>query len=116
MKTIVFSLLFLLFIYIGYRVFATIYYFRVLKGGLVQQNLEEFKQTLGVGYQFRYTADGIRRYKWRKGWYIIRASFDEAGRLINSHKNEVNLLRIVAEFTIPAPKNTNTSRATEKIA
>lgn len=116
MKFFLFSFLIVFIGFIAYRVIAIIYYFSVLRLRLLGQNLEFFKQILGVGYQFRYTADGIRRYKWPKGWYVIRASFDEAGNLIASKKREINLFRLIAEFTIPAPKKAIFNEVKEQIA
>lgn len=116
MKLVIYCVLITFLGFVTYRAAAIIYYFRALRSKLLDQNLEFFKQVLGVGYQFRYTADGIRRYKWRKGWYIIRASFDETGNLIESNKMEISLFKLIAEFTIPAPKNSNYTEARERIA
>jgi hypothetical protein len=116
MEIVIICILIILICFLIYKAAAIIYYFRVLRLNLLGQNLEFFKQFLGVGYQFRYTVDGLRRYKWQKGWYTIRASFDDSGNLIGSNKKEINFFRLIAEFTIPAPKNSNYTQAGEYTA
>jgi len=116
MKLVIYSVLIAFLGFISYRVAAIIYYFKVLRSMLLDQNLEDFKQVLGVGYQFRYTSNGIRRYKWRKGWYIIRASFNDIGNLIPSGKNEIGLFNVLAEFTVPSTSLSNIEQSKELIA
>jgi hypothetical protein len=64
-----------------YKMFAYLT-FLGLRKKLQSANLDMFKDLLGNRYQFKHISDGIRKYKWFKGFVTIRGSFNEAGELI----------------------------------
>ncbi|CAN5791133.1 hypothetical protein BH11BAC4_BH11BAC4_08490 [soil metagenome] len=65
-----------------YNLIVSIYFLE--KGNhLKGQLLEVFIKRLGKKYKCKELGAGITRYKWKKGWIIIKADFDEALRACN---------------------------------
>jgi hypothetical protein len=66
-----------------YRVISHIYIVR-LQRMLENGDLSLFLEVLGPRHKMRQLANGIERYKWKKGWITIRADFDEKGKLVST--------------------------------
>lgn len=61
---------------------ASLIYFLNLKAKLKHADLNTFTKVLGENHKHRLQFNGLIRYKWSKGWVIIKANFDENGNLI----------------------------------
>ncbi|MFT3945418.1 MAG: hypothetical protein QM763_00475 [Agriterribacter sp.] len=70
----------LLIIYICIQVFR----FSYLQKKLNHTNLDGYKKVLGENYRSKPIDQKTRRYKWEKGFFIIRAHFDEKGNLVGT--------------------------------
>ncbi|MFT3681366.1 MAG: hypothetical protein QM791_13900 [Ferruginibacter sp.] len=72
------------FVWVFFKLVTFFIYIR-LKKKLTGTDLETFTRQLGDDYAFRFLEDNKRRYKWKKGLLIIKASFDEQDRLASRH-------------------------------
>ncbi len=79
----------LMFLFV-YKLF-TFLIFLILKARLRNGNFDSFTRILGSKYQYRLTFNGLRRYKWSKLWFAVKANFDEKGNLI-CHKVEPQII------------------------
>lgn len=75
-------------LFLFYKILTVMYcryiLFPILKGSTVS----DFVRVLGSNFRCRLVYTGAIRYKWTKGWIIIRATFDDEGRLLDiSHKS-----------------------------
>jgi hypothetical protein len=62
----------------------TFFIYRRLTRKLKGADLETFTRHFGEDYAFRFLSGDIRRYKWQKGLFVIKASFDKQDRLTYS--------------------------------
>lgn len=56
--------------------------FSSLQKKLSKKNLDSHKKILGDDFRTRAVDMKIRRYKWEKGIFIVRAHFDADGNLV----------------------------------
>ncbi len=83
----------------------TIAYYYYLRRKLKNATLDNFKAILGTKYQYRLIHTKATRYKWYKGWVIIRATFDDTGKLVSEDKPEFNLIKPISEFNLSSSIN-----------
>src|ERR1700712_5674758 len=69
---------------IGFVAYTMLSFFIISKkkSKIKEQNLDAYKAAFGTYYQYRKLENGLLRYKWTKGWLILRASFDTDGNLV----------------------------------
>ena len=77
-------------------------YFQRLKHKLKDGDIDTFKKLLGQNYQYRDLYNGLTRCKWFKGWLVIKANFNEEGKLICSRIIPYNFLRLRSEMLFSA--------------
>ncbi|MEO8770201.1 MAG: hypothetical protein ABI402_08955 [Ferruginibacter sp.] len=77
-------LVYILIFLIGFIAYTMLTFFIISKkkSRIKEQNLDAYKSAFGTYYQYRKLENGLFRYKWPKGWLILRASFDANGNLI----------------------------------
>lgn len=73
--------------------------FSFLQKKLYQKNLKGYKKILGEDYRSRAVDMKIRRYKWEKGIFIVRAHFDDEGNLIGRQNIRTRFSRKKKEIT-----------------
>lgn len=59
----------------------TFFIYRKLTKKLKDADLDAFTQHFGDDYVFRFSSNDVRRYKWKKGLFVVKASFDKQDRL-----------------------------------
>jgi hypothetical protein len=64
-----------------YKSITYVFIYNRLKKKLRNADLFTFITYLGEDYVYRFSADSTRRYKWKKGLLVIKASFDHDDRL-----------------------------------
>ena len=64
-------------IWIIYNSLQTLYVIR-LERELKKQDLKTYIEKLGTDHRYRDLGNGFIRHKWKKGWMVIKADFDEA--------------------------------------
>jgi hypothetical protein len=65
-----------------------------LRQQLINADLKTFKKTLGNNYRFKTYDNGYTKYKWSKGWIVVKAEFDKEGNL----KSEIIFLLYLGEL------------------
>ena len=78
------ALVYILVFLIGFVAYTMLSFFIISKKitKIKEQKLDAYKTAFGTYYQYRKLDNGLFRYKWTKGWLILRASFDAEGNLI----------------------------------
>jgi len=67
-----------------------VYYRFYLRAKLKDANLATFKKIPGSSYQYKVMHANAVKYKWIKGWFVVRAVFDENGRWLENDKPPYN--------------------------
>lgn len=76
----------------------TIWYAYRLKRQLENASLPQFKETLGEHYHYKNMFNDTWRYKWKKGWIIVKGNFDANGHLVKEDVFKVFIFRLVTEI------------------
>ena len=63
-----------------YKVITFFIYRRLMKR-LKGADLDTFTRYLGEDYVFRFLSGDVRRYRWKKGLFVVKAGLDEQDRL-----------------------------------
>lgn len=88
-KIFPYALVIVLFL-ILYKLTTFIVYSRIKKK-LMGADLYTFTIHLGDDYVYRFLSDEIKRYKWKKGLLIIKASFDKEDKLVSNQILSFNI-------------------------
>lgn len=62
----------------------TFFIYKKLTKKLKGADLDTFTNHFGEDYVFRFSTTGTRRYKWKKGLFVVKASFDKQDQLAYS--------------------------------
>lgn len=81
----------------GYKLITWLYYLRI-RHLLANQPLDRFKKKLGHHCKYKPMLSGLKRYKWMNVWIIVKADFDDAGKLSNSNKISFRPMNIISEI------------------
>ena len=100
MIKIAFFFLGFIMLYFFYKVFTLLYYYFYLRIKLRNASLDTFIKVLGDSYQQRIIYEGVYRYKWYKGWIVVRATFDQKGNLVRTERHEYDISKPITEFTL----------------
>lgn len=76
----------------------TFFIYSRLKKKLSMADLDTFKSQLGEDYVFSFLSDEIRRYKWKKGLLVIKASFDYHDRQASSRILSFNFFTLFTKI------------------
>ena len=81
-----------------YKIITLIYYRYYLQSKLRNANLQTFKQVLGGDCQYKTIHADAIKYKWIKGWFVVRAVFDERGNLLENDKPHYDFTKLITAF------------------
>ncbi len=84
-----------------YKVF-TFIHFRRLKNILNGTDIDAFKKMLGNKYQYKTLSNGLLRCKWSNWLIIVKANFNEEGKLICRRIKPYNIFRLKSEILFKA--------------
>ena len=75
-----------------YKILTSIYYLWVQKE-LKHADLLGFKKLLGTEFEYKSILNGTRRCRWTNIFIVVKASFDEDGKLTTSHTQPNHFLK-----------------------
>lgn len=88
----------LIIIWCIYKLF-TFLLFQRLKNKLRDSDIDVFKKMLGEKYKYRTLTNGLLRCKWSNPILIVKANFDEEGKLICTKIQPYNIFRLKFELS-----------------
>ncbi len=97
MNRIVFIISGLLLFWCSYKLI-TFLIFQRLKSKLKGADIRVFIRFFGKKYQYRMLNNGLLRCKWSNGWLIVKANFDEEGKLICNEIISFKFFRLKSEI------------------
>lgn len=96
-KIILLVLISIFLVYILYKLYS-IFYFLQIRKKLKGQDLASFKRLLGENYLYKVINTENTKFKWMKGWVVIKAIFDSHGQLADSEHSQYDFISPVTEL------------------
>lgn len=98
MKTMLLYFSLAVIVFIIYKIGTLLYYRYYLNTKLKNGNLQTFKKILGGNCQYKTIHADAVKYKWIKGWFVVRAVFDERGNLLENDKPQYDVTKLITAF------------------